>query len=246
MLTLLLIAAQMQYGGTFIGAVIAQDGVVVASDSRTTLLDENSRGFGYVDGMPKIFVGSGPAVAMSGLTNLEGDLFSSFVARNDYLLSRPANEILFGFLVWLPFANSTGVGLISAGYLEGKPLVCWKAPIVPQSCTSSGYASNKDSSILRASINKLGRIPTTAEAAAILREAIEQHARMDPTIGGPISILKLTPTGAPQWLANPPSDQGWSKVCDMVEAHRRGLRRITPLGSPQELDQRLNGICPKH
>src|SRR5499426_4269352 len=92
-----------RYGGTLQGAVICEDGIVVASDSRTTFMDANGRAFGYVDGMPKIYVDRGAAVAVSGLSSLEGELFSSFVRRNDYLLTRPVNEILFGFLLWLPF-----------------------------------------------------------------------------------------------------------------------------------------------
>src|SRR6266850_8063345 len=121
-------------GGTFIGAIICEDGIVVASDSRTTFMDGSGKAFGYVDGMPKIYVHGGPAVAMSGLTSLEGELFSSFVRRNDYLLARPVNEILFGFLVWLPLSNSNAVGLVSAGYMDGKPMICAKSPILPQSC----------------------------------------------------------------------------------------------------------------
>src|SRR4030095_13339585 len=130
-----------RYGGTFQGAVICEDGIVVASDSRTTFMDGSGRAFGYVDGMPKIFVDRGAAVAVSGLSSLEGELFGSFVRRNDYLLARPANEILFGFLLWLPFQNTEAVGLISAGFVDGKPMICSKSPIVPQKCLDSGLIS---------------------------------------------------------------------------------------------------------
>src|SRR5688572_24538617 len=114
-------AGVMKYGGTFIGAVICQDGIVMASDSRTTFISKDGAGFAYIDGMPKIFTGPGGAVAVSGMTNLEGELFNSFVRRSDYLLARPPNEVLFGFIVWLPFTNGENVGLLSAGYIEGKP-----------------------------------------------------------------------------------------------------------------------------
>src|SRR6476661_8566461 len=121
-----------RYGGTFQGAVICEDGIVVASDSRTTFMDASGQAFGYVDGMRKIFIDRGAAVAVSGLTSLEGELFSSFVRRNDYLLGRPVNEILFGFLQWLPFQNTEAVGLITGGVIDGKPMICSKSPIVPQ------------------------------------------------------------------------------------------------------------------
>jgi hypothetical protein len=234
-----------RHGGTFIGAVIAEDGIVVGSDSRTTFLDGSGQAFAYVDGMPKIYVKDGPAVAMSGLTSLEGELFSSFVKRNDYLLARPVNEILFGFLVWLPFANSNGVGLLSAGFVDGKPMICAKAPILPQSCTSSGYFASKNSPLLRENLTKLGRLPRTGEAAAALKAAIEEYSRTDPTVGGPVSLLKLTRGAPAQWLENPATDNGWTRICQVVEEHRRGRIRIKPLGTQEDLDRHLDAACPR-
>jgi hypothetical protein len=234
-----------QYGGTFIGAVICQDGIVMASDSRITFVDAAGRAFGYVDGFPKIYVDRGAAVAVSGLTSMENELLSSFVNRNRFLLERPVNEILLGFDLWLPFRNSNSVGLISGGFLDGKPMICTKAPIVPQNCSNSGFISNKNSKSLRDSLMKMRRAPTTAEAADALKIAIEEYSRTDPAVGGPISILKLTRENTPQWLANPTPNSSLTQICDLVREHRAGLRRIMPLVSPDELDQQLNAACPK-
>src|SRR5262245_18772063 len=127
-LSLVLLPADYRYGGTFIGAVICSDGIVVASDSRITFVEPDGKPFGYVDGMPKMYIGSGAVVAVSGLTSLKGELFSSFVQRNQYLLDRPVNEVLFGLLVWLPFQNSNSVGMLSTGFVNGDPLLCAKSP----------------------------------------------------------------------------------------------------------------------
>src|SRR5438132_516363 len=123
------------YGGTFIGAVICDDGIVLAADSRSTFIDGSGHAFGYLDGMPKIYVDRGAAIAISGLSSLEGELFSSFVNRNRDLLARPVNEILLGFLLWLPSTNSSSIAMISVGFLDGKPLICAKSPILPQACS---------------------------------------------------------------------------------------------------------------
>jgi hypothetical protein len=234
-----------RYGGTFQGAVICEDGIVVASDSRTTFMDASGQAFGYVDGMRKIFVERGAAVAVSGLTSLEGELFSSFVRRNDYLLGRPVNEILFGFLLWLPFQNTEAVGLISAGFIDGKPMICSKSPIVPQKCLDSGLISSKGSSLLRDWLLKLGHPPKASEAATALKSAIEEAARTDRTVGGPISVLRLTENGAPQWLENPLTDSGLTHICDLVRQHRTGVRRIMATGSQQELERHLDAACPR-
>jgi 20S proteasome alpha/beta subunit len=234
--------ATYQYGGTFIGAVICSDGIVVAADSRTTFTDGRGNAFAFLDGTPKIFVDRGAAVAISGMTSLEGELFSSFVNRNRFLLARSVNEILFGFLLYVPFENSNGVVLISAGFLDGKPMICAKAPITPQNCSGSGFFSNKVSPILRSSLARLSRPPTTAEGVEMLKAAIGESARTDSSVGGPISILKLTNDGLPEWSGAVLSDGGLSQICELIRLRRPD---IMPFGSRQDLDLRLSAACPK-
>jgi hypothetical protein len=238
-------ASPYRYGGTFIGAVICEDGIVVGSDSRTTFMDGNGRPFGYLDGMQKIYVERGAAVAVSGLSSLEGELFSSFVRRNDYLLARSADEILYGFLLWLPFKNSEAVGLISAGFVDGKPTICAKSPILPQACSNLGFIGSKNSRLLRETLLKLGRMPKTGEAAAALRAAILEAGREDPMVGGATSILKLTKAGLPEWLENKPTGEASTQICDLVREHRSGRRRIIAAASAQDLERHLAAACPK-
>src|SRR5262249_47574539 len=94
-----------RFGGTFIGAIVAVDGIVLGADSRSTLTDADNHPMGYVDGTQKIYVASSAAIAISGLTSVDGELFNSFVDRNLFLLQRPADEVLFGFAAWLPYKN---------------------------------------------------------------------------------------------------------------------------------------------
>jgi hypothetical protein len=238
-LTLLL--AGYQYGGTFIGAIICTDGIVIASDSRTMFMDGGGKPFAYLDGMPKIYIAGGAAIAISGLSSLDGELFSSFVSRNRDLLLRPVNEILFGFLLYMPFNNSSNIAMISAGFVDGKPIICAKSPILPQNCLSSGFISNKTSPLLRDTLEKLGRIPTTNEAAATLKTAIEDYSRADLTVGGPTNILKLTNVAPPQWSGIPPTDGGLAHICDLVRARRTA---IVPMGSQEDLNRHLKAACP--
>src|SRR4026207_1198877 len=71
-----------RFGGTFIGVIVAEDGIVVGSDSRSTFIDAGGQPVGYVDHMTKIYVSDGAAVAVAGLTSVEDELFSSFMRRN--------------------------------------------------------------------------------------------------------------------------------------------------------------------
>jgi hypothetical protein len=235
-----------QFGGTFIGAVVAQDGVVMGSDSRSTFLDPDGKRMGYVDRMQKIYVSHGAAIAVSGLTSVEDELFTTFMQRNDYLLARPVQEILFDVALKLPFRNTTSVLLISAGYVNGVATICAKAPVEPQTCGSGGYITNKTSNSLRRWLeSRRGRMPSTTEAAAALEQAIQESADLDSAIGGPITLLQVSKTDEPRWLKNPPSDNGWTRVCDVVASHRNGRTPIFFTNTRDQLDNYLNGVCPR-
>jgi hypothetical protein len=238
-------SAQVRLTGTFITATVTNDGVIVASDSRTTFLDAGGHPFAYLDGMPKIFVNQGTAVAVSGLTSLGDELLSSFVHRSSFLLERTPDEILFDFALHLPFQNTTGVAMLSAGFLDGQATVCGKNPNDPQRCTKSGYFSNKVSAVLNDGLARLGHIPTPTEAAAIMKQAIQSSAAAEPTVGGPISILHLRKGAPPVWIENEATDNGWTRICDLVNAHRHSRVVIHPIGtSAQELDRHFAQICP--
>src|SRR5262245_47559083 len=82
-----------RFGGTFIGVIVTQQGIVVGSDSRSTFVTSSGKPVGYVDRMQKIYVNHGTAVAVAGLTSVDDELFSSFMRRNDDLLQTSVNEI---------------------------------------------------------------------------------------------------------------------------------------------------------
>ena len=235
----------MRFGGTFIGAIVVDDGIIIGSDTRSTFIDDTGKQFGYIDGTPKVFVQSGVAFAVSGLSSISGELFNSFLSRNDYLLERPVNEILLGVMLGLPFKNSTNVLLISAGFSNGTPLICGKNPTDPQLCRSEGFITNRPSnSLSRWLVSRNGVMPKAADAAAAMHQAILESSDLDTTVGGPISILHLPKSGRPFWLENPPQDHGWKTVCDIVADYRKGGVRILFTNSKGELDRNLNATCP--
>jgi 20S proteasome alpha/beta subunit len=234
-----------QFGGTFIGAIVAEDGVVIGSDSRSTFLDDAGKRLGYVDRVQKIYVDHGAAVAVSGLVSVEDELFHSFMKRNSALLARPVQEILADLASRLPDRNTAKLMLLSAGYVNGEPTICAKSPADAQSCRKAGYVASKTSTSLRRwSEARRGRVPSLAEAAAALEQAIQETADLDPAVGGPIALLVVPKTGAPRWLKNPPENNGWNRICDVVASHRTGRTTIFFTNTKQELDSYLNGACP--
>jgi hypothetical protein len=235
-----------RFGGTFIGVIVAKDGIVVGSDSRSTFVDPSNQPVGYVDRMPKIYVKHGAAVAVAGLTSVEDELLSSFMRRNDSLLDNSVREILYEVAHKLPFRNTNSVLMLSAGYANGEPTICAKVPSEPQSCRKTGYFANKSSPGLRRWLEARNGSPATvAEAGAALERAIREAADLDSTIGGPITLLEVSRGVDPRWLQNPPSDHGWTRVCDVVDAYRDGRIPIFFVDTKEGLDRYLAGVCPR-
>ena len=48
-----------------------------------------------------------------------------------------------------------------------------------------------------------------------------------------------------KWLKNPPNDNGWTRVCDIVVDYRKGKTPIFFTNSKGELDHYLDGVCPR-
>jgi 20S proteasome alpha/beta subunit len=235
-----------RFGGTFIGVIVATDGIVIGSDSRSTFLDSDGNAVGYVDRIPKIYASHNAALAAAGLASVEGELFSSFIRRNDRLLDKSADEILHDVALRLPLRNTTNVVMLSAGFVDGDPTICAKIPVEPQSCRNDGYFSNKSSPGLRRWFEgRHGRPASTAEAAEALERAIREAGDLDSAIGGPISLLHVAKDGTLRWIKNPPTDNGWTRVCDIVDAYRSGKAPIFFTNTKGELDHYLDGVCPR-
>jgi hypothetical protein len=87
--------------------------------------------------------------------------------------------------------------------------------------------------------------PKPTDAAAALHRAILESSDLDSTVGGPISILHLRKSGAPEWMENPPQPLHWKTVCDIVSDYRKGTAQIVFTNSKGELDRNLDATCPR-
>lgn len=239
-----MLAEQATFGGTFIGAVICEDGIIVGSDSRSTFVDESGAHIGYVDGMSKVFVKLGTAFAVSGLTSVGDELFGAFVRRNDFLLDRPVNEVLHSVALHLPVKNAANVLLLSAGFVDGEAMICARDPLNPQVCRKRGSITSKNSPSFSRWQSNLDRLPKAQDAAAALRQAILEFSAADPAVGGPLAIVHLRRDASAQWLENGSQDHNWSRICDLVADYRRNKVEIGFTNSREQLDRFLNPICP--
>jgi hypothetical protein len=206
-------------------------------------MDANGSPIGYVDGMSKVFAQQDTAFAVSGLTSVGDELFGSFVRRNEYMLSRPVNEMLFDVSLRLPYTNAQKVLLLSAGFIGEEAMICAKDPISSQVCRKSGYITNRESPSLSQWQSSVRGLPSPQEAAAALKRAIMESASGDATVGGPLAIVYLRKGYPPQWLENGSHDNSWPRICDLVSDYRKNRIQIGFTKSKEELDRFLNAVC---
>lgn len=227
--------------GSFIAAAVTREGVVLGTDTRATFTNDKGDPFGYVDGLPKLFVINRNALATAGAATIGEDFLASFIRRNQLQLLQPVDVMLSRFFHLLPVTTQSRVMIIAAGNINDKPTICMKSPAHEQ-CQESGIVANKASPILQEAVPRF-RSMSAAEGASLLKRAIEAH-RQDPSIGGPISLLHISPTGSPTWLEGRPTDAPWPQVCDMVRDYRSGRAQVGLLQSRELLERHFNANCP--
>jgi hypothetical protein len=132
--------------------------------------------------------------------------------------------------------------MFSAGFIDGKPMICSKPPIAAQTCSAFGFFASKPAPLLRHAFESLNRPPTVAEAVVALEADIGKTSATDRGVGGPIIMLRLNGNAPPQWLTAPPSDGGAEKICDLVKTRRN---EIVPLVPQSSLDLHLKAACPQ-
>lgn len=227
--------------GSFIAAAVTRDGVVLGTDTRATFTNDKGEAFGYVDGLPKLFVINRNALATAGAATIGNDFLAAYIRRNQLQLLQPVDTMLRRFFDALPAPTQSRVIIIAAGNIQDRPTICMRSPTHEQ-CLESGVVANKASPILQEALPRF-RSMSAADGAAVLKRAIEAH-RSDPSVGGPISLLHISATGSPSWIEGRPTDAPWPQICDMVRDYRAGRALVGLLSSRELLEKHFNYTCP--
>jgi len=219
--------------GSFVIAAICQDGIIVATESRANIYDKSKAEqipLAFFDTIQKVFPIDRFAIAETG-QGVIGNVFFSTVIRDfssSVIISKPQN-LLSIFLDYskqtMPaeiFAELQNQILFSAGYDDGEPYIGYfnknQQPAIGL-VNGSGLIESDKTIVTETDFSEI----LCEIAADMLIEAIDKYAEIDDrwkTIGGPISVLKITEEST-DWIRNEPEFQRWDFVPQMIEEYKR-------------------------
>lgn len=217
--------------GSFVITAIGSDGIIMASEARANIFDRRDTKqtpVGYFDTIQKVFPKDNIAIAETGQGVIANVFFSALI--NDFygkLVNCSANDILPALIEYankfLPkeihqdFFNQK---LFSAGYHNSIPKICYfNNQQTPNfGCITDGFIQS-DKTIFG---DKYSVKMNCQELAQLAEEAIKEYASHSDrwkTIGGPISVLQITPTTT-EWLLNQPETQKWTYVHEFITDYK--------------------------
>lgn len=239
-------------GSFFIGA-ICNDGIIIAAESRGNIFDkrdDSKTPLAYFDDIQKIFPIEKKCIAETG-QELIGNYFFSHICREFYRRTSPKipiDDLLPEFIQFCErhmlgeiFQELKNQKLIAAGYKNDLPTLCYFDINVDPNfkCINNGLIES-DITLLKG--YDTGDL-SCKEVAELAEKAIQEYASINDrwkTIGGPISILKITVDNI-EWVKNEPTYNEWTKSEDFIEDYQKGMVEITPIPpfDKEQLDEFL-------
>ena len=246
---------QVGVRGSFVLTAICKDGIIVASESRANIFDtadKQQSPIAYYDTIQKVFPLGANALAETGQGLILGRFVSAIVQDFSKGTTTPllVDNLLPSFLEYCRRAYPTQAvaqirrqKMFAAGYKQGIPTLCYfneDQPSGPFGCIQGSGFIGSAPTLLTEYSAKLSSM-SAGEAAALSEKAILEYARQDnrwKTMGGPISILLVTPFGS-EWLKNPPAPQKWQSTQDMITAYRAGdfVLQLIPPATKKQLEE---------
>lgn len=216
--------------GTLLVGIIFDDGIYIASDSRGSLFgtdDYTKEPIAYIDSLPKIFLLNKLPVAVAGNSQIGKKYCYQVISDFNRTLSVEDNiQISFSkFKKYLntkypidSFPDRKREGFMSGGYFNGNPhLIGFDSSgdiILEKGMLSSDGKALKNA-------NKLHKPNNQKDVITLLEGIIYDFAKdmnKTNTIGGPISIVKITPNNKVYFLKNDFRNREYASVTDFTNA----------------------------
>ena len=229
--------SKFKISGSFVITAIGADGIIMASEARANIFDRRDSSqtpVGYFDSIQKVFPKNNIAIAETGQGVIANVFFSALI--NDFynkLASYQADNLLQNLIHYanqfLPkeihseFYNQK---LFSAGFIGTKPQISY---FNNQQSPSFGSISEgfiqSDKTIFGDSYSSKMSCQELSQLAEESIKVYASHFERWKTIGGPISVLKITPAGC-TWLLNKPLEQKWTYVDEFISDYKSNKFRI--------------------
>lgn len=225
------VIAQSGFRGSYVVAAIGRDGVIMASDSRLVFFDKNdsakAQNLAYYDSCPKIFVLGKYAIGFVGTATV-GNVFLGEMVKI-YEKKMPANikidSLLQSFIsFYLDFLPPAGIDqfahikIFAIGYKDDKPLICAAKNKDGQWLinTNVGTAISSD---IGSFVNNSSETMTCEQLAELADSSIQNYIDQtkNTSVGGLISVIRITPESETVWIKNKPQSFPWQTSTSLLK-----------------------------
>ena len=223
-------------------SAICRDGLIVAAESRANIFDPKDPShtpLAYYDTRQKIFPVGAAAIAETGQGLIDNVFFAALIEDFSHRITEHPriDNLLPLFLDYcrksMPpavFLEIRKQKLFAAGYDGSNPVVSYfneKQPNESFGYLTSGILSSGKISLTKPT-EELQNL-SVQEATQLSQEAIHAYAAEGErwkTMGGPIDVLCLTPSGS-QWIEKNTPDQTYTYTKELVTAYQQGQLQLT-------------------
>lgn len=222
--------------GSFFIAAIANDGIMVSTESRGNFYDISTKSqtpIAYFDGIQKAFVIGNSVMASTG-SGVCGDYFLCTIIeefKKQIKKEIPTSQLIKSFLKYCEnnlkpssYLTISKNLLVAGGYENNKPIISFYNGIDNEyGIINEGYVESDISSFTtKYSKNKdtqtLGNFATNA-----IYQYAKDHNKVN-TIGGNVSVVKIT-TQNITWIKNKPSCT-WFDIQSFVREYKKGNAKV--------------------
>jgi hypothetical protein len=251
--------SNIRCGGSFVISAICRDGIILASESRANIFhrtDPSQTPLAYYDTCQKIFPIGEAAIAETGQGLIGNAFFSAIVGDfSQRIIQHPSSNNLLSLFIdhckktMQPdvFAEIRKQKLFAAGYNGSIPFVCYfneQQPDGPFGCINAGLIESYKTSLSERK-DELKNL-TVTKVAQLSQKAIQSYAGEGErwkSIGGPIDVLCITPSGS-CWLKKNTPDQKYTSVKEFVIAYQQGNIPLTliPPATQEQLEDLFSTV----
>lgn len=237
----LFLFASSSYGqrlyGTAIAAMKCSDGILIAIDSRMTIGATFDSGqyadVAYIEGIPKItFINNFP-VAFQGSLIFGNSYLFKITSDFNKLLDANKNviDVNIAFKDYIKSLNiMTGQKIISGGYKDGKPFLFYfngGSDTLAVDTASVGWVVTGNAyKQMQKYPNKLY---TCNAGKLILNAVINNTAKSDKLVGGPVSIIKINKDNSTEWMQNGFTKNFYTDFTDFIDWIIKNKIMLVPL-----------------
>lgn len=226
-----MINAQEGLRGSYVVAGIGNDGVIMASDSRLVFFDsslgKDAVNLGYFDSCVKVFVVGKFAIGFVGNATI-GNVFLGEMVRMyenempfDISIEMLIPDFINHFDNILPPSGKerlAGVKIFAVGYSKDKPRICAAKNENGQWLHNNdvGTAITSDKGIF---VEESSDTMSCEQLADLADFSINHYIDETKTtsVGGLISVLKITKEGQFEWIRNKPAQFPWPTTVDLLK-----------------------------